>query len=227
MIRIRDLDFHYAQDGFRLRIGELDVARGEAVAFIGPSGSGKTTLLRLAAGIVLPARGSVCVDGVELTGLGDAARRSFRIARLGLVFEEFELLQYLSVLDNLLLPYRITPALALSAQVRARARSLAEQVGLGDMLRRRPGHLSQGGRQRAAVCRSLLPEPALLLADEPTGNLDPANKGRVLDILFEYARRTGATLLTVTHDHDLLDRFDRVVDFRDFHAAPGSAGGAA
>ncbi len=219
MVRVRDLDFSYGEDGFRLRVPEFDVARGERVACIGPSGSGKTTLLRLVAGIVLPKAGTVTVDGTDVSALTDAARRSFRIARIGMVFEEFELLRYLSVLDNVLLPYRITPALALTPKVRARARSLAAQVGIGAMLRRRPRRLSQGERQRVAVCRSLLPEPRLLLADEPTGNLDPANKGRVLDILFDYADRTNATLLTVTHDHALLERFDRVVDFQQFHTA--------
>jgi ABC-type lipoprotein export system ATPase subunit len=114
-----------------------------------------------------------------------------------------------------LLPYRITGALDLTPAVRARAADIAADVGLGDKLNRPVRRLSQGERQRVGVCRALLPEPPLLLADEPTGNLDPGNKTQVLDLLFEGAARTGATLVTVTHDHDLLDRFDRVVDVKD------------
>lgn len=213
VIRIEELDFSYGVGAFRLVIDELSVGEGESVAFIGPSGSGKTTLLHLIAGIVTPASGRIEANGVDVTSLSDAGRRDFRIRNIGLVFQEFELLEYLSVLDNILLPYRINPALELSADVPDRARELAAEMGLADKLTRFPRKLSQGERQRVAVCRAVLPEPVVLMADEPTGNLDPANKGRVLDLLFDYAERTGTTLLTVTHDHDLLPRFGRVVDF--------------
>ena len=164
--------------------------------------------------------------GIEVTGLSDRARRDFRIANLGLVFQEFELLEYLNVLDNVLLPYRINASLRLDRGVRERAAELARQVGIADKLRRYPQQLSQGERQRVAVCRALLPQPELLLADEPTGNLDPTNKGRVLDSLFEYVERRQATLVVVTHEHDMLERFDRVVDFETFHRdGAGSAAG--
>jgi putative ABC transport system ATP-binding protein len=138
------------------------------------------------------------------------------------VFQEFELLEYLSVLDNITLPYRIHPALRLDDAARDRAHSLASRLGIGDKLARLPGQLSQGERQRAAVCRSLVTGPSLLLADEPTGNLDPVNTGLVLDALFELAAESGAALLTVTHDHELLPRFDRVVDFKAFQQPPGA-----
>ena len=111
------------------------------------------------------------------------------------------------------------PVLQLDPEVRARAARLAERVGIEDKLGRFANQLSQGERQRVAVCRALLVEPELLLADEPTGNLDPANKGRVLDILVDHAEESGATLVLVTHDRDLLDRFQRVIDFREFHGA--------
>ncbi len=216
MIRIDNLSFAYGEGDFRLEIPALHVPHGQNTAFVGPSGSGKTTLLNLIAGIVTPEAGRVTTDGIDVTALSDRERRSFRITRLGLVFQEFELLEYLPVLDNILLPYRINASLKLDADVRARARALADQVGIADKLKRPPGRLSQGERQRVAVCRAMLPGPALILADEPTGNLDPANKGRVLDILFDQAAGTDATLVTVTHDTELLPRFDRVVDFRDF-----------
>jgi ABC-type lipoprotein export system ATPase subunit len=218
MIRITDLEFRYGEGDFALLVPELRVERGESVAVIGPSGSGKTTLLNLIAGIASPQRGRVLTNGVEVTGLDDARRREFRIRHIGLVFQEFELLEHLSVLDNVLLPYRINPSLHLEPPVRERAVTLARRVGVADKLGRFANRLSQGERQRAAVCRALIAEPELLLADEPTGNLDPANKGRVLDILFDYAEERGATLLTVTHDHDLLGRFGRVIDLGTFHS---------
>jgi ABC-type lipoprotein export system ATPase subunit len=222
MIRISNLEFHYGEGDFSLRIPQLAIDTGSTIAFVGPSGSGKTTLLHLAAGIVTPQQGRIETDGVEVTGLSDADRRSFRIAKIGLIFQEFELLEYLTVLDNILLPYRINSSLKLDDEVTNRARRVAEQVGIADKLHRFPGRLSHGERQRVAICRAVLPEPGLLLADEPTGNLDPANKDRVLDILFDYRERTGATLVTVTHDLEIVSRFDKSIDFKDFHAIGGS-----
>ena len=223
MVQLTDLHFHYGDAGdagFALRIDELRVAPEESVALVGPSGSGKTTLLHLVAGILTPDAGTIVVDGQDLGALDAAARRAFRVRRIGLVFQEFELLEYLSVLDNVLLPYRIHPALRLDTGARERARALAERLGIGDKLGRMPRSLSQGERQRAAVCRALVTGPPLLLADEPTGNLDPANKERVLDALFELAAESGATILTVTHDRELLPRFDRVVDLKVFQQQP-------
>ncbi len=222
-VSITDLEFRYSEGDFRLRIPELQVDSGSTMAVIGPSGSGKTTLLHLIAGIAVPRAGRVETQGVNVSGLSDAARREFRIRQIGLVFQEFELLEYLSVLDNILLPYRINPALRLGPDVRRRAEVVADQVGILDKLGRYPARLSQGERQRVAVCRAILPEPPLLLADEPTGNLDPLSKDKVLDHVFDYARRSGATFITVTHDRELLGRFEHVVDFKKFHAEDGTA----
>jgi putative ABC transport system ATP-binding protein len=217
MIRISQLHFRYPEGDFALRVPELVVEKGETVAMIGPSGSGKTTLLSLMAGIRAPETGDIRTAGTEMGSLDEAGRRDFRIRTIGLVFQEFELLEYLSVLDNILLPYRISSALRLDVPVRERAQELAREVGIGDKVGRHANLLSQGEKQRVAVCRALLARPPLILADEPTGNLDPTNKDHVLDILFEYTRSSGATLITVTHDHELLDRFDRVIDFRSFY----------
>ena len=216
MIEIKELQFCYDEGDFRLSIPGLRVKSGERVAVVGPSGSGKTTLLNLIAGIAQPDSGDIVVAGHKLVELDDSAVRKFRIENIGLVFQEFELLEYLDVLDNVLLPYRINNSLSLDIEVRQRAVDLLGGVGIGDMLDRYPDQLSQGERQRVAVCRALLVNPTLLLADEPTGNLDPANKGRVLDILVDYADANDATLLTVTHDSDLLSRFGRVIDFKNF-----------
>jgi putative ABC transport system ATP-binding protein len=216
MIEIDSLEFSYPDAGFQLRIPEFSIAAGEKVAVIGPSGSGKTTLLNLVAGILVPREGRVHCAGTEVSVLVDAARRDFRISTIGFVFQDFELLDYLNVLDNILHPYRITGALRLTAAVRDRAVDLAGQMGIGDKLTRGVGHLSQGEKQRVAICRALLPGPQLILADEATGNLDPRNKGHILELLFESVAAHDATLLAVTHDHELLPQFDRVVDFNDF-----------
>jgi putative ABC transport system ATP-binding protein len=220
MISISNLRFRYPEGEFELNVPRLEVAAGESVAVIGPSGSGKTTLLHLMAGIQLPQLGKVRTDDIDITDLDDGARRDFRIRRIGLVFQEFELLEYLTVLDNILLPYRINGSLNLNQEVRQRAASIADKVGIAEKLNRLSTKLSHGEKQRVAVCRALIAEPVLLLADEPTGNLDPTNTQKVLDILLDAADATGATLVTVTHDHDLLPRFDRSLNVMDLLDVP-------
>ncbi len=222
MIEIRDLHFSYPDGEFRLDVPSLDVRSSEKLAVIGPSGSGKTTLLNLVSGIATPARGTVRVAETDVSALSDARRRAFRIRHIGFVFQDFELLDYLNVLDNILHPYRITDALRLNAEVTARARSLADRMGIGDKLKRHANELSQGEKQRVAICRALLPGPRVLLADEATGNLDPRNKALILDLLFDSVDAHGATLLAVTHDHELLPRFDRIVDFASYRASAAS-----
>lgn len=216
MIRVDSLEFYYREGEFCLSVPELTVEKTEKVAVIGSSGSGKTTLLNLIAGIVTPIKGTVSVDDLKVSELTDAGRRDFRITSLGFVFQDFELLDYLNVMDNILHPYRITGALTLDKAVRERAGILAQEMGIGDKLKRPANDLSQGEKQRAAICRALLPQPKLLLADEATGNLDPDNKTRILDLLFQSVADHDATLLAVTHDYEVLKRFDRVVDFQSF-----------
>lgn len=212
-IEVKDLEFQYRSGGFALRLPAFSVEESDKVAIIGPSGTGKTTFLNLLAGCCLPDSGSVLIQGTDIARMPDGARRKFRICNIGMIFQEFELLEHLNVLDNILLPYRITPHLTIGSPVRERAVSLAGEVGLGDKLRRNVRRLSQGERQRVAVCRSLLPEPSLLLCDEPTGNLDPANSDHVMDIMFSYADDHGSAMVSVTHDHEMARRFDRIVDF--------------
>lgn len=216
MIEIQQLKFRYILGDFRLSIPQFSVSQGEKVAVIGPSGSGKTTLLNLIAGILTPVSGGVHVGDVNVSELNDAGRRDFRIANIGFVFQDFELLDYLNVFHNILHLYRITSALKLDKAVKRRAAALAEAMNIDDKLTRMADDLSQGEKQRAAICRALLPRPKLILADEATGNLDPENKLRILDLLFRAVEEHDATLLAVTHDYELLKRFDRVVDFKDF-----------
>ena len=216
MINIQSLAFTYPSGEFCLNISELSISQCEKVAFVGPSGSGKTTLLNLVAGILLPKSGSVKVAGEMVSGLNDTARRIFRISNIGFIFQDFGLLDYLDVLDNILHPYRITDVLSLNADVRDRAAMLAEQMGIADMLQRHPPDLSHGERQRVAICRALLPGPKLILSDEATGNLDPKNKEHIIELIFNSVESHGATLLAVTHDMELLSHFDRVINFNDF-----------
>ena len=146
----------------------------------------------------------------------DAARRRFRASQIGFVFQDFALLDYLSARQNIYYPYRITPALVLDDAARARAERLASACGIGDKLDRHPAALSQGEQQRVAICRALVTQPKLILSDEATGNLDPDSKSRILDLLFQQAAEAGAAVLAVTHDHELLPRFERVLDFAQF-----------
>jgi putative ABC transport system ATP-binding protein len=220
-IEIHNLKFGYRGGDFLLRIPELSIESGSTVAVIGPSGTGKTTLLNLLAGCYPPDEGAIHVKGNDIVRLSEQARREFRICNVGMIFQEFELLEHLNVLDNILLPYRITPCLSYSSSVRDRAAFLAKEVGLEDKLRRNVRQLSQGERQRVAVCRALLPEPSLLLCDEPTGNLDPANSTRVMDMMFKYAEEHSGTLIAVTHDHEQAKRFGRTVDIKEI-AVQGS-----
>jgi len=216
MIKIRELYFEYPGSDFTLSIAELDIKRGAKTAVIGPSGYGKTTFLNLLSGISTPTKGDIEIDSRNIGSLSDSERRSFRISRIGFVFQNFELVEYLTILDNILLPYRINPSLKLTGEVRSRAEDLAEKMGLSDKLKRNVTKLSQGEMQRVAICRALLTGPGLLLADEPTGNLDPRNKELTIEALFDYAEQNESTLVTVTHDHSLLGGFDSVVDLRSY-----------
>jgi putative ABC transport system ATP-binding protein len=224
MIEFADVRFAYPHGEFELYVPEWRVAAEEKVAVIGPSGSGKTTLLYLAAGIVRPWSGTVRVDGHEISRQGDAERRSFRIRKIGLVFQEFELLEYLTVRDNILLPYRINPALRLDRAVAQRVATVAEAVGLAETLDRHPSRLSHGERQRVALSRALITQPRLILADEPTGNLDPRTSRTIVSLMLEQAEKTQATVLMVTHDHSLLGRFDRVLDLEQLVRRQPAAG---
>lgn len=217
MIQLSSVEFQYGEGGhagdFKIASADLEIPSTQSTALIGPSGCGKTTLLHLIAGI-LPARnGRILIDDTRIDQLNDRQRRLFRISKIGFVFQDFALLDYLNLFDNILHPYRINASLSLTREVKDRARNLAEQMGIGEKLYRHPAQTSQGEQQRAAICRALVTQPSIILADEPTGNLDPSNKSAILDILLDHARENQAALIVATHDHDLLPSFDQVVDF--------------
>ena len=218
VVEVQSLTFGYRVGGFRLSVEALLIDAGQKVVVTGPSGSGKTTLLNLLAGILVPSTGRINVLDVEVSALSPEDRQDFRALRMGLVFQEFELLEYLDVLDNVLLPWRVSPALHFDGELMERAAELLQTVGLGDKLHRYPGSLSQGERQRVAVCRALVTEPAVLFGDEPTGNLDTSNRDHVMEILFRYSDDTAAPLIVVTHDQELVARFDRTIDVRELTA---------
>jgi len=215
MINIENLKYSYPNSDFNLAVGTLSIEKGSRTAVIGPSGFGKTTLLNLIAGILQPQKGDVKVNGTNVSQLSDSERRNFRIREVGFVFQDFKLLEYLSVLDNILLPFRINRSLEISKDVKSVAIDTAASLNIEDKLRKHPSRLSHGERQRVAICRALVNKPAIILADEPTGNLDPDNKAHIMQILFDYVDNYDSTLVTVTHDHELLKGFQQIVDFRE------------
>ena len=212
MIQLNDVAFQYGSTGFRLSVTGLSLETGSTTALVGPSGSGKSTLLGLLSGILTPQHGSIRLAETEVASLDDAGRRAFRNSRIGMIFQELELLDYLNVRENILLPFLINPSVRMMDDARSSADDLAERLGIGGLLKRRIGQISQGERQRVAICRALVMQPDLLLADEPTGNLDPNTSQRTIDLLRELAGPEGATLVVATHDVAILDRFDRVLD---------------
>jgi putative ABC transport system ATP-binding protein len=188
----------------------LKIGRGETAALIGPSGSGKSTLLMVMAGLERPDTGSVKVDGTGLGPLGEDALARFRGARIGIVFQAFHLIPTMTALENVAIP------LELAGVTEAFARASAElaAVGLDDRLGHYPAQLSGGEQQRVALARALAPDPAILVADEPTGNLDDATGASIIELMFALKRERGATLIVVTHDPALASKCERKIRLR-------------
>ena len=192
---------------------DLEIGAGELVVVAGPSGSGKSTLLHLLGALDAPDAGRVAVEGRDLAALTERERTLLRRRRLGFVFQAFHLVPVLSALENVELPLVVDGVGA--RERRARATATLESVGLGARLGHRPDRLSGGERQRVAIARALVHRPRAVLADEPTGNLDSVNAGRVFDLLAGLGREAGATIVVATHDPSLVARAGRVVRLRD------------
>jgi lipoprotein-releasing system ATP-binding protein len=197
-----------------LRAANLTVNRGESVAIVGPSGCGKSTVLNLFGTLDLPDSGSLSFEGRDLTKLSAKELAAFRNRQIGFIFQNHHLLPQCSVLENVLLP-TLADAKRAPADAEARARALLDRVGLGARLDHLPGKLSGGERQRAAVVRALINQPALLLADEPTGALDRASASEIGRLLVELNRERGVTLIVVTHSPELAGLMGRTVELRD------------
>jgi len=211
MLRIRNLAKSYEGPRRRvvLRNVDLDLAAGEYVAIMGESGSGKSTLLNLIAGLDIPDQGTIDVDGALLSGMPDDALTRLRREKMGFVFQAFHVLPYLSVVQNVALPLNLLGADAHTATRRACA--MLEAVGLGDRVSSAPRELSGGELQRVAIARALVHEPKLILADEPTGNLDPDSADQVLTLLREQIRRSNAGGILVTHSRHAAGSTDRTL----------------
>ncbi len=188
----------------------LHIGRGETVGLVGPSGSGKSTLLTVMAGLEQPDRGSVKLEGRPLTGLGEDALARVRGARIGIVFQSFHLIPTMTALENVAVPLELAGA----KDAAARARAELERVGLAARAAHYPTQLSGGEQQRVALARALAPNPAILVADEPTGNLDETTGAEVVELMFALKRDRGATLVLVTHDVALARRCDRTIRLR-------------
>ena len=195
----------------RWRIDRLTVGKGERVLITGPSGCGKTTFLNLVAGLLRPDAGEITVSGVRVDGLSTSKADVFRGHHIGLIFQSFQLLSPLSVLDNVLLGARYGRRWS-AHEARPKARGLLESVGLKAWEHHRPGELSLGEQQRVAIARALINEPPLLLADEPTASLDKRNSANVLDLLFDLCAAKGTTLVAISHDTSIAQHFDRTID---------------
>ncbi len=197
----------------------LDILPGESVAIVGASGSGKTTLLSLLAGLDRPSSGQVALLGRDLGALDEDGRAGLRAGRVGFVFQSFQLLAGFTALENVMLPAELGGL----PDARARALDALAQVGLSARVSHYPGQLSGGEQQRVAIARAFAGAPAVLFADEPTGNLDSATGARVIELLFELNRARGATLVLVTHDAVLAQRCARVLRLKDGRLESGSA----
>jgi putative ABC transport system ATP-binding protein len=212
-VAMRGVDLSLGRGAARvhiLRDVALTIGRGEAVGIIGASGSGKSTLLMIMAGLERPDKGEVEIDGVRLGDLNEDALARFRGQRIGIVFQSFHLIPTMTALENVAAPLELAGA----ADAGERARAELAQVGLGDRLSHYPAQLSGGEQQRVALARALAPRPSLLIADEPTGNLDETTGRAIIDMMFDLPARRGATLALVTHDSALAQRCGRVIRMR-------------
>ena len=224
------LDVHNVSHGFNDQSGhrlsvleslDLRINPGDSVAIIGPSGAGKSTLLSLLAGLDIPESGEILFQGEAFSGLSEDQRAAVRRGRIGFVFQSFQLLQGLTAVENVMLPLELTGMSV--AQAKQRAMKWLERVGLGARTHHRPRMLSGGEQQRVALARAFVNEPALLFADEPTGNLDRRTGESVSELLFELNQETGTTLILVTHDERLASRCQRILSLEDGTLNEGAA----
>jgi len=208
---VASLDIETGESLVILHDVTLSIQQGESLAIVGPSGSGKSTLLGLLAGLDVPSRGKISLNGTDITQLDEDARAALRSETLGFVFQSFQLLPTFTALENVMLPLELVA----NSNAQEEAEKILNRVGLEKRLNHYPTQLSGGEQQRVALARAFAAQPELLLADEPTGNLDSQTGQRIIELMFELNQEHGTTLVLVTHDHALADRCDRILSLHD------------
>ena len=204
--------YQQARNGFSLSLSNWQLNTGESVVFYGASGCGKSTLLKCISGQILPQKGNIVVCGKDVTQLNDEQRRFHRLSNVGIVFQDYPLIPYLNAIQNVLLPFRIHPSLRLQEQNIEYATHLLNSLGLSSKETRLPQELSQGERQRVAICRALVVQPKVLLADEPTAGLDPKRSQDIIDVIFSLQQQYNLSVVVVTHDENVKSRFEQKLD---------------
>ena len=215
ILQIRDLHFQYPASDFKIEISDIKITQGSKIAISGKSGSGKTTLIHLISGILKPQSGEILFFDKSITDMNDKEIRKHRISNIGFIFQEFELLEYLNVMDNLILPYKINKSLVLDAEIKDKAKEIANRIGIGNKLDQHPKQLSGGERQRLAIARALITSPPLIIADEPTGNLDEKTSNIVMDEITDQVSYTNSTLIMISHNNELISSFDETIDIQE------------
>ena len=215
ILQIRDLHFQYPASDFKIKISDIKITKGSKIAISGKSGSGKTTLIHLISGILKPQSGEILFYDKSITDMNDKEIRKHRISNIGFIFQEFELLEYLNVMDNLILPYKINKSLVLDAEIKDKAKEIANRIGIGNKLDQHPKQLSGGERQRLAIARALITSPPLIIADEPTGNLDEKTSNIVMDEITDQVSYTNSTLIMISHNNELISSFDEIIDIQE------------
>ena len=215
ILQIRDLHFQYPASDFKIEVSDIKITQGSKIAISGKSGSGKTTLIHLISGILKPQSGEILFFDKSITDMNDKEIRKHRISNIGFIFQEFELLDYLNVMDNLVLPYKINKSLSLDEEIKNKAKEIANRIGIGNKLDQHPKQLSGGERQRLAIARALITSPPLIIADEPTGNLDDKTSNIVMDEITDQVSYTNSTLIMISHNNELISSFDEIIDIQE------------
>ena len=215
ILQIRDLHFQYPASDFKIEISNIKITQGSKIAISGKSGSGKTTLIHLISGILKPQSGEILFFDKSITDMNDKEIRKHRISNIGFIFQEFELLDYLNVMDNLIIPYKINKSLSLDEEIKNKAKEIANRIGIGNKLDQHPKQLSGGERQRLAIARALITSPPLIIADEPTGNLDDKTSNIVMDEITDQVSYTNSTLIMISHNNELISSFDEIIDIQE------------
>ena len=215
ILQISDLHFQYPASDFKIEISNIKITQGSKIAISGKSGSGKTTLIHLISGILKPQSGEILFFDKSITDMNDKEIRKHRISNIGFIFQEFELLDYLNVMDNLVLPYKINKSLSLDEEIKDKAKEIANRIGIGNKLDQHPKQLSGGERQRLAIARALITSPPLIIADEPTGNLDNKTSNIVMDEITDQVSYTNSTLIMISHNNELISSFDEIIDIQE------------